>query len=173
MSESALMITLRLIHIIAGVFWGGAAMVAAWFILPAQRALGPSAMPFMNELMMRQRLRTFALSAMVLTILSGLTMYARMAMITHGMWARSTMGMVLGVGAITGLIAGGIGGGVVSTLGKKMMAIGAAMQAAGGTPTETQRTEMQLLQAKMARAYRATAILLLITIAAMASARYL
>jgi hypothetical protein len=172
-SESALMVVLRLIHIFAGVFWGGAIMVAAWFILPAQRAIGQPGMVFMQELMFKQRLRVFAIGAMVLTLLSGLTMYARLAMITHGAWASSRMGIVIGIGAVAAIIAGGIGGGVVSSIGKKMLALGGAIQAGGGTPTDAQRAEMQALQVRMMGAYRLGAVFVIIAIAAMASARYL
>jgi uncharacterized membrane protein len=172
-SESALMVVLRLIHFLAGVFWAGGAMVAAWFILPAQRAIGQPGMAFMQQLMFKQRLRVFVLGAMVLTLLSGLGMYARLSMTTHGAWASSRMGIVMSVGAVAAIIAGGIGGGVVSSIGKKMMAVVGAIQASGGTPTDAQRTEMQALQVRMMGAYRITAALLLVAIAAMASARYL
>ena len=173
MNESVLMVVLRVIHIIAGVFWGGGAMVAAWFILPAQRAIGQPGMAFMQQLMFKQRLRVFVLGAMVLTLLSGLAMYARLVAITDGAWARSMMGIVIGVGAVAAIIAGGIGSGVVSKIGKKMMEVAGAIQAGGGTPTDAQRTEMQALQVRMMGAYRITAALLLVAIAAMASARYL
>ena len=167
------MVVLRVIHILAGVFWAGGAMVAAWFILPAQRAIGQPGMAFMQQLMFKQRLRVFVLGAMVLTLLSGLGMYARLSMITHGAWASSRMGIVISIGAVAAIIAGGIGGGVVSSIGKKMMALGGAIQAGGGTPSDAQRTEMQALQVRMMGAYRLTAGLLVVAIAAMASARYL
>ena len=167
------MVVLRVIHIISGVFWGGAAMVAAWFILPAQRAIGQPGMQFMQQLMFKQRLRAYAITAMVLTLLSGLAMYARLATITHGAWASSRMGIVIGIGAVAAIIAGAIGGGVVSSIGKKMIALGGAIQEGGGTPTDAQRTEMQGLQVRMMGAYRLTAAFILIAIAAMASARYL
>jgi len=172
-NDKVLMIVLRLIHILAGVFWAGGAMIAAWFILPAQRAIGQPGMAFMQQLMFKQRLRVFVLGAMVLTLLSGLAMYARLAAITDGAWASSRMGIVIGVGAVAAIIAGGIGGGVVGKIGKKMMAVAGAIQAGGGTPSDAQRTEMQALQVRMMGAYRLTAGLLLVAIAAMASARYL
>lgn len=173
MSESAIMIVLRLIHIISGVFWGGGVLVMAGFILPAQQAVGPPAAPFMQQLMFRQRLRPFILGAMVLTILSGLAMYARLAMVTDGAWARSRTGMVLGVGAVAAIVAGAIGGGVTGRLGKKMLALGTAIQASGGPPTDSQKAEMAELQRKMRSAFRIVAVLVLIAIVTMASARYL
>ena len=173
MSESSLMIVLRLVHIISGVFWGGAVMSVAWFIFPAQRAIGPPGMLFMRELMMTRKFRSYVIGAAVLTILSGLTMYIRLSMVTHGEWARSRTGMVLGIGAVAAIIAAGIGTGVTGRIGKKMMALGGQIQALGGQPTDAQKAEMDALQGKMQSAFRNVAILLLIAVAAMASARYL
>lgn len=173
MSEGALMIVLRLIHIICGVFWAGAAMTMAWFLLPAQRAMGQPGGAFMMQLMMKQKLRTIVISAMALTILSGLTMYIRLSMITHGVWASSRMGMTLGVGAVAAIIAGGIGGIGTGRYGARLMAIGAQVQASGGPPTEDQKNEIASLQQKTQTAFRIIAVLLLIAVAAMASARYL
>jgi hypothetical protein len=173
MSESVLMIALRLIHIVSGVFWAGTVMAIAWFLLPAQKAVGQPGNVFMQQLMFRQRLRPFVLGAMALTILSGLAMYGRLAMLTDGAWAASRTGMVLGIGAVAAIIAGGIGAGVTGRLGKRMMALGSAIQASGGPPTEAQKAEMEMLQGKLRNAFRIVAVLVLIAVIAMASARYL
>ena len=173
MSESALMIVLRVIHILSGVFWAGTAMCIAWFILPAQSALGQAGGAFMRELMFRKNLRPFLFGSMGLTILSGLAMYAHLSMITQGAWAKSWPGTVISIGAAAAIIAGGIGGGVVGRAGMKMMKLGEAIQASGGPPTDEQQREMQALQARTVSAFRIIAILLVIAVAAMASARYL
>ena len=167
------MILLRLIHIVAGVFWAGTMMTIAWFLLPAAQALGQPGGAFMQQLMFGQRLRVFMATAMILTILSGLAMYGRLAMVTDGAWAASATGMVLGIGAVAAIIAGGIGGGVIGRIGQKMMTLSAAIQASGGPPTEAQQAELALYQRKMRSGFRTIAILLLIAVAAMASGRYL
>jgi uncharacterized membrane protein len=172
MNESALMIVLRLIHILTGVFWAGTAMSIAWFMLPAQSALGQAGLAFIQEVMFRRHLRMVLLSAMVLTLLSGLAMYGRLTMVSNGTWTSSTIGMILGIGAVTGIIAGGFGV-VVGNTAKKMLKLGGVIQASGGPATDEQRKEMQRFQSLMVSAYKITASLLVITVAAMASARYL
>jgi uncharacterized membrane protein len=172
MRENALMIALRLVHILAGIFWAGGVALLSWFILPAQSAVGQAGIAFMQELMMRRRARFYITTAMVLTVLSGLFMYARLAMTTEGVWAASTTAKVLGVGALAAIIAGGIGSAVGGSTAKKMAQLGATIQAAGGTPSEAQRAEMAALQAHAQKALRIVALLLVITVAAMASARY-
>lgn len=168
-----LMTVLRLVHIISGVFWAGTVMAIAWFLLPAAQAIGQPGAAFMQQLMFRQRLRTFVLGAMLLTILSGLAMYGRLAMVTDGAWASSRTGIVLGVGAVAAIIAGGIGGGVVGRVGNKMMELGSRIQASGAPPTDAQKAEMDSYQRRIRGAFRIIAILLLIAVAAMASARYM
>ena len=127
----------------------------------------------MQRLMFHQRLRTFMMASMLLTILSGLTMYGWIAMETDGVWARSKMGMVIGVGAIAAIIAGGIGGGVVGRQGRKMMELGGRIQASGGPPTDAQKAEMDSYQRKIRNAFRIIAALVVISTITMASARYL
>jgi hypothetical protein len=81
--------------------------------------------------------------------------------------------MILGVGAVAAIIAAGIGTGYTGKIGKKMLELGGAIQASGGPPSDAQKAEMSGLQGKMQSAFRIVAILLLIAVAAMASARYL
>jgi len=64
MSDGAIMIVLRVIHIICGVFWAGTVMVMAWFVLPTAQALGQPGGAFMQRLMFGQRLRVFVGAAM-------------------------------------------------------------------------------------------------------------
>ena len=173
MSESVIMIVLRLIHIVSGAFWAGTVMAIAWFLLPAAKTIGPSGAAFMQQLMFRQRLRAFTLGAMILTILSGLIMYARLAMVTDGTWASSRTAMVLGIGAVAAIIAGAIGGGAGGRLAKKMMKLSATIQASGGQPTDAQRAEMESYQRKSRSMFQVVAVLVLIALITMASARYL
>ncbi|HYN82762.1 MAG TPA: hypothetical protein VES88_14835 [Gemmatimonadaceae bacterium] len=170
---AAMMIALRVIHIVSGVFWAGTVMVIAWFLLPTAQAMGQPGGAFMQQLMFGHRLRTVMLGSMLLTILSGLTMYGWIAMETDGVWARSKMGMVMGVGAIAAIIAGGIGGGVVGRQGSKMMELGGTIQASGGPPTDAQNAEMDSYQRKIRSAFRIIAVLVVIATISMASARYL
>jgi hypothetical protein len=173
MNGSALMILLRLIHILGGVFWVGTVFVITWFLLPSNKTTGQAGLVVMQEVMMRRKLSVYLMVAMGLTILSGLAMYARMAMITHGVWASTTNAKVLGFGALCGIVGGAIGGSISKATGMKMAAIGKAIQDSGQPPTEAQRSEITALQEKMQKVMSFVAILLVLAVAAMASARYL
>jgi hypothetical protein len=173
MNESALMIVLRLVHIFSGIFWAGSVAMLVWFILPAQTATGQAGMVFMQEVMARRNLRVYVTVAMALALLSGLAMYARLSMLTHGQWSASTPGRVLGVGALAAIIAGGIGGTVGARTARKMRELGAKIHASGGPPTADHMAEAAANVARFRSALRIVAALLIVAIAAMASARYL
>jgi hypothetical protein len=167
------MVFLRLVHIISGIFWVGTVFIIAWFLLPANRTTGQAGMVMMQELMVKRKLSIYLTLAMLLTILSGLTMYGRMIMVTHGEWASSMMARVLGFGALCGIVGGAIGGSVSKATGMKMAAIGKAIQDSGQPPTEAQRAEIATIQSKMEKMMSFVVILLILAVAAMASARYL
>ena len=173
MNENALMVFLRLIHIIGGIFWVGTVFIIAWFLLPANRTTGQAGMVMMQELMMKRKLSIYLTIAMLLTILTGLTMYGRMIMITHGEWASTAMAKVIGFGALCGIVGGGIGASISKASGMKMAEIGKAIQDSGQPPTEAQRAQMAAIQDKMEKVMSFVVILLILAVAAMASARYI
>lgn len=173
MNESALMVVLRLIHIIGGVFWVGTAFLIAWFLMPTQKATGMAGLTFVEELMIRKKLRVYLILTMIFTILSGLAMYARMAMMSQGQWASSTMGRVLAFGALCGIVAGGLGASSGKRTGTKMVAMAEYIRKSGGAPSPAQQTELDVILKKAAGEMKLVAALLVIAVAAMASARYL
>ena len=173
MDERYLMIVLRLFHILGGVFWVGSVAALAWFIYPAQPVLGESSGKFMQELMLKQKLSNWIGAAMILTVLSGATMYIRLSMVSHGVFASSRTGMLLGFGAVAAIVAAGIGGGVAGRTARTMAKLGEEIRASGAPPTEAQRAEFARLQARQAWALRTAGWLLVVTVAAMAIARYM
>src|SRR5437867_5248166 len=77
MSSLALLYVLRLLHIMAAIFWVGGVMLVAWFILPSVRALGPGGAPMMNQLVQTRKLPLRLLISGWVTVLSGLILYIR------------------------------------------------------------------------------------------------
>ena len=168
-----LMIVLRLIHIVLGAFWVGAAFVTAGFLLPSAQAAGPAAGPMMKQLIGVRRLPIVIMVAAILTVLSGFGMYWRDHSVSNGAFSRSAQGMTLGVGGIIALLTVGLGMGVITPAGKKLTELTGAIAASGGPPTAEQAKMMAALQGRMMTASRAAAAMLLITVSTMAIARYL
>jgi uncharacterized membrane protein len=171
MDGSLFSLVLRLTHILAGIFWVGVAFLMAGFILPTLRDTGPEGGRFMQQLMVRRRLPIFLGLAMLLTVLSGLIMYARLARATHGTWAGTPPGIAYGVGGLAAILAAVAGFAISGSAGRRMMAI--AQRSEGGSPTPDQLAEIAQLQARSNLGMRIAAGLLVIAAGAMAIARYL
>jgi hypothetical protein len=171
MDDRTITILLRLIHILAGIFWVGTAFLVAGFLVPTLRATGREGGVFVRHLMQQRRLQVFLGIAMLLTVLSGLIMYGRVTAATQGSWAGTPPGIAYGVGglaAILGAIAGSLIGG---SAGRRMATIGGSIGAGG--PSPEQQTEMGRLQQRLALGTRVSAGFLAIAAGAMAIARYL
>jgi uncharacterized membrane protein len=170
MDDRTIMILLRLIHILAGTFWVGSAFLLARFLLPAVRATGREGGQFMQHVMQQGRLPVFLGIAMLFTVLSGFTLYARDAAGTQGMWASSAPGIGYGIGGLAAILGALVGFFINGIAARRMAALGAQAQ---GSPSAEQLAEIGRLQARMGVGARVTAALLAIATAAMAIARYL
>ncbi len=167
------MVVLRVVHILAGVFWVGAALTALLFIQPTARELGPAAGPFMMHLAGRKRLIDYVLSAAGLTVLAGLLMYWR---VTGGLdldVIGSAYGISLTIGALCAIAALAIGGSIVRPGIMATLAIGREVAASGGAPTPEQAAQMQAIQRRSIAAGKAIVPLLIVAVIGMAAARYL
>lgn len=174
--NNTLMAVLRLVHILAGIFWVGATLVLAGFILPAARAVGPGAGQFMSQLMLRQRLQFWINVTMTLAILAGFALFGLDSKISGGGFGRSATGMTLGLGALFAIAAAGVGGAMVKPTGRRLGDIAQRMQDAlrgGGAPPPALVAEAQPLQQKMQRALTIMSVLLVLSATTMAIARYM
>jgi uncharacterized membrane protein len=168
-----LMIVLRVIHIFSGVFWAGSVFFMLGFLAPTVDALGPDGGKFMQRLIGGTRLSTALASAAGLTALSGLIMYGIDFGSNLGAAISTGPGIVLTIGGLAGLVAAVIGGMVTGRTGARMIALGNEIQAAGGQPNPAQLDELKVLRERQANGLQWTAILLVIALLCMATARYL
>jgi hypothetical protein len=170
-AESAYMIVFRLIHIISGVIWVGSVFLVVWYIQPGARALGPPAAPFMVELLGKRRLAAFLLWAGGTTIGAGLFLYWRDWQLAGslGDWVGSTYGAVLTVGSVLALAAFLLG---LLALKPTLDRIVARLSSGEGPPSPEGMAELQALQARARRLSVTALALLLVAVAAMATARY-
>jgi uncharacterized membrane protein len=164
---------LRLVHIVAGVFWVGSAVFAAAFLFPTARAVGVEGRRFVERL--RERMGPALGIAMLLTVISGFIMYGRLSAGFNRAWVTSRPGLTLGAGAVAAILAVLIGIAVNAPAGAKIAALRKSFEAQGSTPTPTPEQAVQLatLQARVERGARLAAALLLIAAGAMAVAGYL
>jgi uncharacterized membrane protein len=169
----ALMIVLRLIHILAGVFWAGSVFFVVRFLLPALRASGPAGGQVMEQIGGKLRYGTAAAGAGLLTILSGVGMYWRNIKMSSGTWASSAPGVTYGIGAIAAIVALIVFATVIRPTGNQLLQLGATIQSGGGPPSAEQASTLARLQNRMTASSRVGAALLAIAVIAMAIARYM
>jgi len=163
---------LRLLHIMAGVFWVGGILVFARFLFPTAQALGPAAGPVMNHMNGVLKLPNALISAAIGNLLSGILLYWRDSGGFQGAWMSSGTGMTFGTGGLLAIIAFTVGVTVNAPTAKQFGALAASVQAKGGPPSPEQAAELQRLQGRLGMALKVVAALLVLATAAMALARY-
>jgi len=165
-------IVLRLIHILAGVFWAGGVVMLAGFIEPTVKSVAPEGNKFMQRLM-GGKLTPLLTLAGPLNILAGLLLYLKDSGGLNVAWITSPVGLGFTFGALVGLVALGIGLFVSRPAATGLAAIGKEIQAGGKPPSPEQMGRIAKLQGQLSQATVWTAILLTLTLIAMASSRYL
>ncbi|MFN2589982.1 MAG: hypothetical protein ABR518_04355 [Actinomycetota bacterium] len=166
------LIVLRILHILAGVFWVGSSLMLFFFVQPTAKALGPQGGPFMGHLTQQRKLPVAITVAGAVTVLAGLLLYWESSAGLDGDWITSGPGLSLTVGGLFALTAFVIGLLIVRPTVDRMGAVAGAVQASGGPPSEAQAAELQRLQGKLRALGTTNSALLILAVAAMAAARY-
>jgi hypothetical protein len=166
------LLTLRVIHLLCGVFWVGAGLYSTIFMAPAMSKAGPAAGPIMEELMRRKIFTVMPLAA-ILTMLSGL----RLLWITSGGFApsyfTSPSGATFAIGGALAIIGFFFG---MFYLRPGQMKMGAlTQQMATASAEEKPALQAQLAKVRSANATGTAAAMTMLTLSvvAMAIARYL
>src|SRR5262245_55546201 len=144
-----MILILRFLHIISGIFWVGGSLFAARFIMPALKAAGPAAGPVFAELG-RRRMPQSMLGAALINIASGIWLATIVSGGDFATWMRTGMGRTLGIGGGFAIVAVLLGVSVVMPTNTRMGRISAAAQKRGGPPTADEAAELMRLQARSA-----------------------
>lgn len=159
---------LRIIHIVAGVFWVGGTLIMTFFIGPATGATGESGQKFVGHLMNNLKFSNRMSAAAGLTVLAGLILFGLDAR-AGAAWLRSGFATGLSIGAGFALI-GLIFGIMIGRTTQAMAELGARMQ---GKPSPDQLAQMQAIQKRQATFSMISAWALILATIFMAIARYL
>jgi uncharacterized membrane protein len=159
---------LRIIHIVAGVFWVGGTLIMTFFVAPTVGAIGEPGQKFVGHLMNNLKFSNRMAAASGLTILAGFILYGLDAR-AGSAWLRSSFAIGLGIGAVFALI-GFVYGMMIGRTTKAMAQLGAQMQ---GKPSPEQLTGMQTMQKRLATYSMISTVTLILAVVFMAIARYL
>jgi uncharacterized membrane protein len=166
----ALIIVLRLIHILAGIFWLGGTLMLARFIIPTAKRLGPDGGRFFQSLVIEARLPVALAAAGWATTLAGLALFFFSSGRFAHSWMTSGQGITLTIGALFGISAALHGAATQAPVAMKLASLAGA--APPGPPSPERLAEMQALRDKLATGAAVSAGLLLVAASAMAIARY-
>jgi len=160
---------LRFVHVVAGIFWVGAALTISFFIGPTVRATGDAGQQVVRHLITRARFSTYVSIAAGLTLLAGAALYWRDSGGFDSAWARSGPGIGFGIGGVAGLIAGVLGG----MIGRNFGALAKLGTEIHGQPSAEQAAKLGSVQKSQAILGPLLVIFLLASASLMALARYL
>ena len=163
---------MRFVHIFAGVLWVGAAFLFLFFISPSVKATVPSSQNFMQYFIVRKKYPKFMATVAILTVLSGGILYWRDAVGDLAGWLQSGPGLGFTIGSIAALAVIPLGIFFLSPLTERIGELGAQGAAAGGPPDPDQAAELQQLDKKLHTLEWVDFILLAVSLATMATARY-
>jgi uncharacterized membrane protein len=166
-------IVLRLIHILSGVFWVGAATAFFLFVQPSIVAAGPAGGPVMREISVVRRFPMIQTIAATLTVLAGFLLYVKDSAGFDTGWIFGAGGIGFTIGGLAAFGAWVAGLGAVRPRVARLGVIGAAVAASGGPPDAEQQSEIGRIQGELRSLGVAHVVLFVIAVAGMASARYL
>ena len=169
-----LMLVLRLFHIVGGVLWVGGAFLFVAFIGPAAAATAPASGSLLSHAVKQRHVATFLTTVAVTTVIAGWLMWARFAMQGDSVmgWVGSTYGLVLTIGGVLATVAAyfgitGVGNNVV-----RLVDVGDEVAASGGPPSAEQAARLAHLSAEIRKHGMIDIVLLVLAVAAMATAAY-
>lgn len=160
-------VSVRVLHVLFGVFWAGAAFLVVLFLEPSIRDAGPAGGQVLGGLVRRGYLRFVSVVALV-NVLTGLWLLWVMSGRFSPGFMGSTSGMLLSTGMLTGLLALGVGVHMVHGSVRRLTALEARRSASATPSSADEDGEVAQLQRKVRIFTRIGALLLLVSVVTMA-----
>ncbi|NQT63843.1 MAG: hypothetical protein HQ556_12855 [Candidatus Marinimicrobia bacterium] len=166
-----LMIILRVIHILSGVFWVGFAIFNLAFLQPTIRATGAEGQKTLQYLMRKTRLMTSVYLAATLTMFTGLIQLGIISNLQHS-FINSGWGLIITLGSVSGIIAWFIAIHFIRRIFNQMGVVGAELQSSDAPPNPEKLSEMQALVERLGKVGKTALVFMIISVIGMAAARY-
>lgn len=166
---STLVLFLRLIHILGGIFWVGSALLLNFFIAPSMRATGDAGRQFAGHFMGRTRFTMVMNISVIATLVAGFWLYGIDSQWFTSSWMSSSVGTGFGVGALFAIV-GTVTGFMNGANNRKLAALGAQIQ---GQPTAEQGAQLAAIQKQQGWVVPVNTWALLLAALFMAVSRYL
>ena len=167
-----ILLVLRVVHVVGGVFWAGAILFVVHFLEPAVRDAGPDGARVMQALQKRRYLDVMPVIA-ALTLVSGFWLYWRTFGRIHPGPGAAGVELALGIGGLASLVAFAVGVTAMRPAALRIGRLGAELAQAPPDRKEALGAEVARLRSRVRKAGRVVAALLGIAILCMAVGRYL
>lgn len=171
MNNVAIAMAVRLVHIVSGVLWVGAATMLAAYVLPAARG-SDAGLRFLRQLIWERNLPRYLNVVLALSLLSGLLLYGNLLVLTRGSWATSHRGIVLGLGGLAALIAAAIATLVAAPAIHRALELAEKTTVPGNEPGGADRAAASASLKRYANAMWLVVVLLVGTASMMAISRF-
>ncbi len=162
------LLVLRLVHIFAGIIWGGGALIMEFFIGRSVAATGESGKEFTQYLMAKLRMHHFMTVMAVSTVVAGVLLYWHDSDGFSSAWVSSSTGIGFGIGAVFGLIAF-VFGAIFGASNAKLAEVGSQIQ---DKPTTEQLAQIQAIQKRINTVSPIHTYSMILAMIFMATARY-
>jgi hypothetical protein len=160
--------------VVAAIAWGGSVFLTVFFLQPTAKAIGPAAGPFMRELLGARKMIDWNIRLAWVTIVAGAFLYWHDLQLYGdlGGFLGTAFGLWLTIGAISALVAVGIGMFATRPTMLRSLEVGGRIAAAQGPPPTELVRELQGLQTRGRSLAEANLTFITIAALAMATARY-
>lgn len=166
------LLLLRVVHVLSGTFWLGAALVNVFFLMPAAMSVGPAGGTLM--LALRDRgLMHWLLATSVLTLLSGMRLFWIIAGGDPAMFMASPMGRVFGLSGIAAILAFALAMLVSRPSAVKIATLSSAMGSASEAERDVLQRDIERCRQRARIGSTLNIVLLVGSAMGMAVARYL
>lgn len=169
---NGLVLTMRLVHVLTGVFWAGGVFLMNSFIGPSIAAAGPEGLKVMTELR-RRAMHQWLLIIATITILSGLVLVWIDSQGFQPAWFATGMGRGISTGMLAALLAWILGLFFIRPAMEQMTEIGGRIAQAAPEARGALVEQMTAIRTRMIKFSATAALLVLIAVVTMAIARYL
>jgi hypothetical protein len=170
---SPLLVVLRLIHILCGVYWAGTMFFFVTFLEPSLRSLGPDGGKVMIRFFERGYLKLLPVMA-VLTMLSGVWLLWQQSVGFGAAYMGSPLGIAFSTGGLLAIIAFAVGMLVMRPAATRIWALSKQVpQASSDDARNAIMAEIGKTRVRTVLGARIVFALLVLAVALMASARYL
>lgn len=166
------LLTLRIIHIVGAMIWGGSSFFVSIFLLPALGTVGPAAGPVLGALVKRKTF-TVVPTVAVLTMLAGLRMLWINSAGFSLTYFSGKSGLAYLLGAACAVIAFTLFMTVNHPTITRLLKMGPQIAAAPEAERGALMAQMNALRARAANAGMLTVLLLTVSAISMAVGRYL